>query len=183
MKLIITATNRKQALSLKLAHIVQKLYHKLGDKSAEILDLKQVPFESIVKDPYSSQNNPQLQPYLNKVASSSAIILICPEYNGGIPGLIKHFMDHWIYPDSFVYKPVCLIGLGGKFGALNPISHLQSIFLYRHSFVFPIRVLVQNVAEVLKEDAILDENVNQLLEKQAKNFIKFVEALKNTDFD
>ena len=182
MKLIITATNRKNSLTAVTARIVQKIYKNFEEK-CEILDLKDVPFETIVKEPFSSSAPPSLKVYLDKVAQAEALIIICPEYNGGIPGLIKHFIDHWIFPDSFVYKPICFIGLGGKFGALTPISQLQSIFLYRHSFVFPIRVFIQNVSKIIKEEKILDENINQLLLKQAKNFIKFNKALKSQSFD
>ena len=182
MKLIITATNRKNSLTAVTAQIIKKLYHSLGE-DFEILDLKDVPFETIIHEPYSSKIPPALKIHLDKVAKATALVIICPEYNGGIPGLIKHFIDHWIYPNSFVYKPVCFIGLGGKFGALNPISHLQSIFLYRHSFVFPIRVFIQNVSQTIKNNEILDDNVNQLLLKQAKNFILFIKALKNQNFD
>ena len=182
MKLIITSTNRKNSLTAVTAQIVQKIYHNL-EEVFEILDLKDVPFEHIIKDPYPLQVHPTLKVYLDKVAQSKALVIICPEYNGGIPGLIKHFIDHWIYPDSFVYKPICFIGLGGKFGALNPISHLQSIFLYRHSFIFPIRVFIQNVSKTIEKDKVLDDNINQLLLKQAKNFINFIQALESQNFD
>ena len=182
MKLIITSTTRKNSLTAVIAKIVQKIYQNLGE-DFEVLDLRDIPFELIVKEPYPSQAPPSLKFYLDKVAQAEALALVCPEYNGGLPGLIKHFIDHWIYPDSFVYKPVCFIGLGGKFGALNPINHLESVFLYRHSFVFPIRVFIQNVSQILKEDKILDDNINQLLLKQAKNFITFIKALENQNFN
>lgn len=180
MKLIISATNRKNANSLHIARILKKLYQEEKEE-VEILDLKDVPFEDFVKDPYGKEPS-SLKPYLKKVAEAKALIIVCPEYNGGIPGLIKHFIDHWIYPDSFVYKPVSFVGLGGKFGAFNPISHLQGIFLYRHSFVFPIRVFIQNVSEVLKDGEIKDENIQKLLSTQTKNFIKFCKALKSQSF-
>ena len=182
VKLIISSTNRKNSLTLSVSQIVKKIYQKLGEP-VEILDLRDIPFKDIVEEPYLPQAPLSLKPHLNQVAQAEAIIMVCPEYNGGPPGLIKHFIDHWIYPDSFVYKPICFIGLGGKFAAFNPVSHLQSIFLYRHSFVFPLRVFIQNVSEVLKEDQIHDENINHLLLKQAQNFIKFVSALKTQPFD
>lgn len=181
MKLILASTNRKNSLTFSISKIVKKIYQELGEE-VEILDLKQIPFKDIVEEPYSPPPS-SLKPYLEKVAKAEAIILICPEYNGGIPGLIKHFIDYWIYPDSFVYKPICFIGLGGKFAALTPITHLQNIFLYRHSFVFPIRVFIQNVSQILKEGNIQDKNINDLLLKQAKNFTKFVKALKTQAFD
>ncbi len=182
MKLIVTSTNRKRPLTFSVSKIVQNLYQELGEK-AEILDLRSVPFKDIVEDPYPPDPPPSLKPYLDKVAQAEGLILVCPEYNGGVPGLIKHFIDHWIYPDSFVYKPICFIGLGGKFGALTPIAHLQSVFLYRHSFVFPIRVFIQNVSEILKDGQITDKNASELLLKQAGNFIKFIKALKTQPFD
>ena len=181
LKLIIISTNRKNSLSFSVSKVIKNIYKELGEE-VELLDLKEIPFKDIVEDPYSPPPS-SLKPYLDKVAKAEGLILICPEYNGGIPGLIKHFIDYWIYPDSFVYKPICFIGVGGKFGALTPISHLQSIFLYRHSFVFPIRVFIQNISQILKDGKILDENVNKLLLKQAKNFISFVKALKTQTFD
>ena len=180
-KLIITSTNRENSLSYKVSQIVENIYKELGEE-IEVLDLKKIPFKDFVETPYT-QIPSSLKPYLDKVAKAEALILVCPEYNGGIPGLIKHFIDHWIYPDSFVYKPLCLIGLGGKFGAFNPINHLQSIFLYRHSFVFPFRIFIQNVSQILKDTKLLDDSIHQLLVKQAKNFRKFVKALKTQDFD
>ncbi len=181
MKLIITSTNRKNSLTFSVSKIVENIYKDIKEE-IEILDLKQIPFKDIVEEPYLTRP-PSLKPYLNKVAKAEGLILICPEYNGGIPGLIKHFIDHWIYPDSFVYKPICFIGLGGKFGALTPITHLQNIFVYRHSFVFPIRVFIQNVSQILEGEKIHDENINNLLLKQAKNFTKFVKALKTQSFN
>lgn len=181
MKLIVTATNRKDSMTFSVSQIVQKIYKKIGEET-EILDLKNIPFKDLVEEPFSNPPPNSLKSYLNQIVKAEALILVCPEYNGGIPGLIKHFIDHWIYPDSFVYKPICFIGLGGKFAALTPISHLQSIFLYRHSFVFPIRVFIQNVSEVLKEGQIKDENINKLLLKQAENFTKFITALKTQSF-
>ena len=180
--LIVTATNRKNSLSSSVSVIVQGIYRRLGEEP-KILDLKQVPFKDIVESPFSGPPPASVQPFLKEIAQAQGLIIICPEYNGGIPGLIKHFIDHWIYPESFVAKPVCLVGLGGKFGAFHPISHLQGILLYRHSFVFPVRVFVQNVSEILKDGKITDENIYRLLTKQAGNFIKFVTALKTQAFD
>ena len=178
--MIIPATNRKNALTFSVSKIIKNIYSDL-DHPAEILEFQQIPFQDFVREPYQPPPS-SLKPYLHKVARAEALIIVCPEYNGGIPGLIKHFIDHWIHPDSFVYKPVCFIGLGGKFGAFNPISQLQSIFLYELSFVFPLRVFIQNVHKVLKDGKIQDTNINQLLLRQAENFIKFTSALKTQSF-
>ncbi|MGI9549381.1 MAG: NADPH-dependent FMN reductase [Bdellovibrionales bacterium] len=182
MKLIITATTREASLSLQVAKIVQNIYKTL-DEQVEILDLKEVPFSKIVQKAYQKESLSDIQVYLDQIAQAEALIIICPEYNGGIPGLIKHFIDHWIYPDSFVFKPVCLIGLGGRFGALRPLEHLQNIFLYRHSFVFPIRVFLQNIQNLLKNGKITEESVQKNLFDQACYFQKFVKALQTSSLN
>lgn len=181
MKLILAATNRPSALTLKVAQHVQSIYQKQGE-SVDLLDLKEVPLKDIVECPYKKDPPQSIKPYLDQVAQAEALIVVCPEYNGGPPGLIKHFIDHWHYPESFVHKPVCFVGLGGKFGALRPIEQLQNIFLYRHSFVFPLRVFIQNIETLLKEGSLKDTHTNRLLEKQAQNFTSFVKALNSATF-
>ncbi len=181
MKLIVTATTRQESLTLQVAKIIQGLYKKL-EESVEILDLKEVPFSKIINKPYLKESLSDIKPYLDKVAQAEALIIICPEYNGGMPGLIKHFIDHWHYPESFVFKPVCFVGLGGKFGALRPVEQIEDILLYRHSFVFPIRVFIQNIQNVLVEGELKDESIQKLLKKQAYNFKEFVKVLKSARF-
>lgn len=181
MKTIISATIRKGSRTLEVSKIVQGIYKRLGE-DVNILDLKDVPFSEIIDKPYEATGK-QIKPHLDKVAASKALIIICPEYNGSMPGPIKHFIDHWKYPESFVFKPICLIGLGGKFGALKPITQLQDVFLYRHSFVFPVRVYIQHIEKVLKGGVITDSNIQNLLQQQALNFTKFSEGLNSISFN
>ena len=181
MKLIVTSTTREKSLTFQIAKIVKNIYKTLNE-DVEILDLKDVPFSKIIDKPYQKESLSDIKPYLDKIAKAEGIIIVCPEYNGGMPGLIKHFMDHWHHPESFVFKPICLVGLGGKFGALRPIEQIQDILLYRHSFVFPIRVFIQNVQTLLKDGKLMDENIQKLLNNQARNFKEFVDVMKSAKF-
>ena len=181
MKLILSCTNRRNSNSLKVSKILQKIYEEEGEK-VEIMSLKDLPLKDLIDNPF--ENTPSsIKPSLEKIAKAKGLILVCPEYNGGIPGLIKHFIDHWIYPQSFVFKPVCFVGLGGRFGALNPILHLQSIFLYRQALVFPTRVLLTHIEKILKEGELTEPETLERLKKQARNFIKFSQILSKKDFE
>jgi len=181
LKLIVTATTRKESLTLQIAKIVQDIYKHLQE-DVDILDLKEVPFSKVIESPYQTESISDMKQYLDRVAKAEALILICPEYNGGLPGLIKHFIDHWHYPESFVFKPVCLIGLGGKFGALRPVEQLQNILLYRHSFIFPVRVFIQNVQSLFKNGELQDDFIQKLLRQQAYNFKEFVRVIPSAKF-
>ena len=182
MKLIIPATNREGSYSLKVAQTVQDIYQNLGDH-CEILDMRSLDFKTLLSNPYPNELPLELKSACDKIVESEALIIVCPEYNGSFPGIFKHFLDHWHYPESFSFKPVCLIGLGGRFGALRPLEHLAAIFSYRNSFLFPEKIFISNVQETFKNGSLKDTNILERIKKQAENFIKFVRALNKETFN
>lgn len=175
MKYIISGTDRPNSRSLQVAKILEKIYKNQGDQ-VEVIDLKQVPLNILDGSQYAEPPS-ELETYLKKVNSSSGLIIVCPEYNGSYPGALKYFIDHWQFPKSFEYRPVAFVGLGGRFGGLRPVEHLQGVFGYRNSFIFPERVFLTNIFQTLKEGSLVDPIALQLLEQQSKGFIQFVRAL------
>ena len=48
-------------------------------------------------------------------------MFVVPEYNGSLPGVLKHFIDCWKYPESFHHRPVCYVGISSSgSGGLRP---------------------------------------------------------------
>ncbi|MGZ3768278.1 MAG: NADPH-dependent FMN reductase [Bdellovibrio sp.] len=182
MKYIISGTDRPDSNSMKVSKLIKNVYQTLGEE-VEIIDLKEVK-SFLHDDLHYGKTSDDLKPYIDKVLSSEGLIVVCPEYNGSMPGVLKYFIDHLKFPDSFEYRPVCFVGLGGMFGALRPVEHLQQIFGYRNAYVYPERVFIMNVHKVLDpEGQIKDEVINQLLIKQAQGFQKFTQALKAFKID
>lgn len=176
MKYIISGTDRPGSNTMKVAKHVQSIYKNLGEH-VEIIDLQEMKAPLHENLQYGTTSD-GMKPYMEKVLHSEGLIVICPEYNGSMPGILKYFIDHLKYPDSFEFRPVCFVGLGGMFGALRPVEHLQQIFGYRNAYIYPERVLLMNVFKILDANgAITDDVCNQLLIKQAKGFKKFTEAL------
>ncbi|KYG65240.1 flavoprotein [Bdellovibrio bacteriovorus] len=176
MKYIISGTDRPDSNTLKISKHIQSVYHSLGEQ-VEIIDLKELK-KHLHDDIHYGKTSDAMKPYLDKVLSSEGLIVVCPEYNGSMPGILKYFIDHLKFPDSFEFRPVCFVGLGGMFGALRPVEHLQQVFGYRNAYVYPERVFIMNVHKILTADGqVQDELIKQLLEKQAKGFKKFTEAL------
>lgn len=152
-------------------------------EQVEIIDLKEIK-SFLHNDLHYGKISEDIKPYIDKIVSSEGLIVVCPEYNGSMPGVLKYFIDHLKFPDSFEYRPVCFVGLGGMFGALRPVEHLQQIFGYRNAYVYPERVFIMNVHKVLDaEGQIKDETMNQLLLKQAQGFQKFTQALRAFKID
>jgi chromate reductase, NAD(P)H dehydrogenase (quinone) len=110
-------------------------------------------------------------------------VFVVPEYNGSFPGVLKMFIDYWKYPETFEFRPVAFVGLGTRWGGLRPVEHLQQVFGYRNAFVFPHRVFVSNVHSALKDGKFIDPMINDLLKTQARDFVKFIHALKHQGLD
>jgi NAD(P)H-dependent FMN reductase len=182
MKYIISGTNRPQSRSRQLAGLIQSLYRAEGEE-VEIIDLAKLPLHLLDGSHYGKDTPPGVQEAIAKVGTSEGLIIVCPEYNGSMPGALKYFIDHWKYPESFEHRPVCFVGLGGLFGGLRPVEHLQQVFGYRNAYVFPQRVFLSNVWNTLKDGHLNDKMAMTLLENQAKGFTKFCRALQSEGLD
>ncbi len=183
MKYIISGTNRPGSRTLQVSQILKRLYKEHGEE-VEIIDLSLLDFGSLHGAHYGSSELPMgVQEAVNKVNGSDGLIIVCPEYNGSMPGVLKYFIDFWKYPVSFENRPVCFVGLGGNFGALRPIEHLQQVFGYRNAFVFPQRIFIFNIWNTLKDGVIQDKLVNDLMNQQVLGFQKFVTALQSQGLD
>lgn len=182
MKYIIAGTDRPDSNTLKVSKIIQNIYKGLGEE-VEIIDLRELK-SHLHDDIHYGKPSEALKPYLEKVLSSEGLIVVCPEYNGSMPGVLKYFIDHLKFPESFEYRPVCFVGLGGMFGALRPVEHLQGVFGYRNAFIFPERVFMMNVFKLINaEGQLTDEVLKGLLVKQAQGFQKFTQALASFKLD
>jgi NAD(P)H-dependent FMN reductase len=183
MKYIIASTNRPQSRSLKLSQIVQGLFKELGEE-VEIIDLAQVPLKELLDHPYNPKAfSPAMQSLIQKINSSEALYFVVPEYNGSLPGALKLFIDHWAYPETFEHRPVAFMGIGGMFGGLRPVEHLQHIMGYRNAFCYPDRIFIQNVWTQLEGDQLKDQAVVSLLKAQVKGFQLFCQALASVKLD
>lgn len=125
--------------------------------------------------------HPALREIAQALSESGSLTVVTPEYNGGVPGALKLFIDMLPGRDyNLVGRSVCFVGIAaGDWGGLRPVEQLESIFLYRKAFLFPERVLVRRCDEALDADGnITDEQVRRRLEGQAERFTRFADRLK-----
>jgi chromate reductase, NAD(P)H dehydrogenase (quinone) len=175
---MIVGTNRPGANSRKIARHVEEIYSKLG-VPLRVLDLANLPPE--IFNPSSYAEKPKsFEPFNSAVLESSGLIVVSPEYNGGMPGVLKYFIDMLKFPESFEARPVCFVGVAaGIWGALRPIEQLQMIFGYRNAYLFPERVFLSRVNDLLDESGRLkDADSLKRLQQQAEGFVSFVERQK-----
>jgi NAD(P)H-dependent FMN reductase len=175
---LIVGTNRPESNTRKVARHVESIYSSLKVQ-LHVLDLANLPPE--IFSPTSYAEKPAaFRPFSEAILKSSGLVVVTPEYNGGIPGVLKYFIDMLKFPESFIERPVCFIGLAaGMWGALRPVEQLQAIFGYRNAFLYPNRVFLPGVGDLIDDKgALTDADLLDRLKTQAVGFVDFVEKLK-----
>ena len=176
---ILVGTNRSQSRSEEVANFIKPLYEAQGE-TVRIMNVGNVGLEDLTNDSYGdSTNKPEkINQAVDELLNSDGLVVICPEYNGSMPGALKYFIDHWKYPESFLHRPVAFIGLGGMFGGLRPVEHLQQVFGYRNSFIFPDRVFMINVWNLIRDGKVSDEKVAAHLETTGPGLLSVYQGPK-----
>lgn len=177
---VVVATNRLDSRSSLIAKNVCEKFKSLN-LEAEVMLLSDIKWGELESNTYGADAIPaSMKPMIKKLNESDGLYVVCPEYNGSYPGAIKTFIDYWEYPKTFEKRPVCFTGLGGMFGGLRPVEHLQQVFGYRNAFIYPERIFLQNVWTAIDEKGEpKDETVSGLLRTQVEGFGKFVQGLKS----
>jgi NAD(P)H-dependent FMN reductase len=175
---LLIGTNRPNSNSLKVARHIEEIYAELN-VPLRVLDLTQLPPEIFLPSSYHEKPK-SFHPFAEAILHSSGLHVIAPEYNGGIPGVLKYFIDMLKFPESFERRPVCFTGVAaGIWGALRPIEQLQAIFGYRNAFIYPERVFLAQIHSLLDANGRLNNpELLDRLRKQGAGFVDFVEKLK-----
>jgi len=178
MIVIISGTNRPGSNTRKVSAHVEAIYKSSGVKT-QLLDLAELPPE--IFSPVSYAAKPAgFSKFTDAILAADGLVIVTPEYNGGIPGILKYFIDMLPFPESFEQRPVCFVGLAaGIWGALRPVEQLQATFGYRNAYLFPERVFMPSINKLLDESGqFTGADMGKRLEKQAAGFVGFVEALR-----
>lgn len=171
---LISGTNRPASNTRKVVTCLEQIYRALG-VAHSTLDLAQLPSEIFQPASYA-QKPATFGRFSDAVLQSRGLVIVTPEYNGGVPGVLKYFIDMLKFPESFEHKPVCFVGLSaGIWGALRPVEQLQAIFGYRNAFVYPDRVFISRIGDVFESGGELkDQELARRLKIQSAGFVDFV---------
>jgi chromate reductase len=178
MIVIISGTNRPGSNTRRVTAHVEAIYKSLGVPT-QLLDLADMPPEIFSPSSYAAKPA-GFSRFTDAILASDGLVIVTPEYNGGIPGVLKYFIDMLPFPESFEHRPVCFIGLAaGIWGALRPVEQLQAIFGYRNAFIFPERVFMPGIGKLLDASGkFASDDIPKRLTSQATGFVGFVESLR-----
>lgn len=175
---IVSGTNRPGSNTRKVAGVVEGLYRELG-VPVRLLDLHDLPAELFAPPAYATKPA-SFAPFSQAVLDSSGLVVITPEYNGSLPGVLKLFIDHLKFPESFENRPVCFIGLAaGMWGALRSVEQLSAIFSYRNAYLYPKRVFMPGIGQAFDAAGhFASADLLARLKDQAAGFATFVKQVR-----
>ena len=175
---IISGTNREGSNTLKCAKQIEKILVDLK-ATTFLTDLRTLPKEIFSNNVYAEKPE-SFQVFSENILSADGLIVITPEYNGSMSGILKYFIDMLPFPESFQHKPVAFVGISaGQWGALRPVEHLQQIFGYRNAHIFPDRVFIPGGHKAFNEEGSMeDEALIERLNHQASAFLEFIKKIK-----
>lgn len=173
---VISGTNREGSKTLEAASLVAARLSSLG-AAVKLLDLRLLPPEVLHPGAYD-QKPPGFRPFADAVLRADGLFVVTPEYNGGMPGALKLFIDMLPFPTSFERRPVAFLGVSaGRWGALRPVEQLQGVFGYRNAFVYPERLFLHGIGDELGPDGLRTPLLRELFDAQTAGFLAFCEAL------
>ena len=178
MIVILSGTNRPGSNTRKVTARVESSYQALGVET-QLLDLADMPPEIFAPTSYA-QKPASFSRFTDAILAADGVVVVTPEYNGGVPGVLKYFIDMLPFPESFEQRPVCFVGLAaGIWGALRPVEQLQAIFGHRNALVFPEHVFMPGINKMLDAAGqFANPDIEKRLDNQAAGFIGFVEKLR-----
>lgn len=147
----------------------------------EVFDLEGIP--SFNQD--LERSPPRVvKDFKRKIREADAILIVTPEYNYSLPGVLKNAIDWASRPygdNSFEDKPVAVMGASiGTLGTARAQYHLRQtfVFLNMHPLNRP-EVMIARAPEKFDESGNLkDEDTRERIRDLLKALVELVERLR-----
>ncbi|MBP9095993.1 MAG: NAD(P)H-dependent oxidoreductase [Ignavibacteria bacterium] len=175
---IVVGSVRTGRHSHKAAYFLEKKLNERKDVSVKVIDL--IKYEiPILEERLGRTDNP---PAAVKEAgaildSADAIILVSPEYHGGMSGVLKNFLDYYLTEISG--KPIGVVtASGGKLGGINASHEMQKLILAIGSYPMPKKFLVPFVHEAFDDEYnVLNDEIAKGAEMFTNEFLWFAHTI------
>lgn len=170
--------------SLRRASLNRALLEAAGELVPEgvtltIEDLRELPFYD--GDIDDDERRPDaVRAWKEHIASADALLIATPEYNYGIPGVLKNAID-WAsrpaYRSPLRGKPVAIMSASpGPVGGARAQAHLKQVLLGVVAEVFPYpEVLVGAAHRKLVDGKLVDEDTRTQLQGMLGEYVRWVQ--------
>jgi len=173
MIIVLSATTRAGSFSLKVAEKYAQLIRERGE-AVKLYSLDDMPLDSYSNQVYQKGEN-RLKQYGHRIfVEADRFVVVAPEYNGSIPGVLKLLLDV-CDPEIFESKKFALVGVSsGRAGNLRGMDHLTDILHFLRAEVYSLKQPVSRVRQLTNEEKeLVDEETIRVLNRQLEGFLRF----------
>lgn len=174
----IVGSIREKSFNMHLAKWIQERYR--DTIHLEIADLKSIPLfnQDEELDPPQA-----VKTFKEKVKQADAIMIVTPEYNWSMPGVLKNALDWASRVDKvFIGKKIMLLGASmSNAGTLRSQLHLRQVFTSPGIQAVLLPPATNEVAITLAHQKIdeetgeiTDQDTIDFLDRRIESFIEFV---------
>jgi chromate reductase len=153
-----------------------------ADMVLETFDLAPVP---LYNADVEAQGDPEgVVAFKQAIRAADAVLMVTPEYNHGVPGVMKNAVDWASRPPQdapLARKPVGIIGASpGMTGSARGQSQLRQAFEFTNSYCMPQpEILVFRAHEKFDADgALTDEATGKYLTRYLEAFVAWARRFK-----
>lgn len=142
----------------------------------EVADIRDIPLYD--EDLRAKGIPDSVQRFRDRIANADGILVVTPEYNFSVPGVLKNAIDWASRPPSqpFAGKPLGIMGAsGGMSGTMRAQYHLRQIAvsLDMHVMNKP-EVFVRSAGEKIADGRIIDEATRKVVTEHMAAFEAWV---------
>jgi chromate reductase len=135
--LVISGSTRRGSLNTRLARLIAEL--RPADEVTVVDDLARIPFYD---GDLEAVGTPEAVSYLrNAVTAADVVVVVTPEYNGTVPGVLVNAVDWLSRPhDRLVLqdKPTLVLSASPTpYGAVRAAEHLRAVLARIGAAVVP----------------------------------------------
>jgi NAD(P)H-dependent FMN reductase len=131
---VLLGTVRKGRQSEKVYRVILEILKKKGVESVG-LDCADLDLPRFDGERY---DHPGVKKLTDAMMAADAIIVVTPEYNHSIPGVLKDAID-FCRKHEVMRKPLATVGVSnGAFGGVRAIKQMEAIWIGNKGIVVPI---------------------------------------------
>lgn len=176
---ILVGSLRKESYNMKIARYIVKNYSEKAN--FEIIDIKDFP---LFNEDLEVNVPKAVMKARKEVKEKDGIILISPEYNHSISGVMKNALD-WFSRDDYAMmkKPYLLMGASdGTIGTARMQGHIRQVLnsgaFQMYSMPYNEFLFARVQDNIDEKGNITNEGTIRRLNSKIDNFIKFIEVIE-----
>lgn len=176
---VISGTNRKNSKTRVIAYAYYEFFKKATDEPVHFLALEDLPLDILNENMYAADGQSEALGKMQDemIIPANKLFIVSPEYNGGVSGILKLFIDAISireYAATFKGKKAGLAGVAsGRAGNLRGMDQLTGILNHVGMTIMPNKLPISALGTITDDSSITDAAALESIEKHVADFVSF----------